>query len=211
MKKWTTRFTLSLRKVGTALHAACKEIPSDGFLHSMIQGILLAETSGVTPSEFVSVFGTSGATGAEGEKIGNSWLISDLTEAFCDQWPDDATALRDSRSRRTDSISAAMESYTLSEWEPIDEYYECEDEEEVDFAEWVFGEQNNREGQTSQAEYHTDHDETSVQELERQFGSWEDAETYLYELYSSASRTLDEARKLVNHVKQARGYSLSSE
>ena len=33
MTKWTTRFQLSLRKVGTALHAACKDIPADGFLH----------------------------------------------------------------------------------------------------------------------------------------------------------------------------------
>ena len=50
MKKWTTRFNLSLRKVGTALHAACSEIPANGFLHPMIQDILLAETSGLTPS-----------------------------------------------------------------------------------------------------------------------------------------------------------------
>ena len=50
MKKWTTRFTLSLKNVGAALHAACSEIPANGFLHPMIQGILLAETSGLTPS-----------------------------------------------------------------------------------------------------------------------------------------------------------------
>ena len=35
-----------------------------------------------------------------------------------------------------------MENYTLSEWEPIDEHYDYEDEEEVGFAEGVFGEQN---------------------------------------------------------------------
>ena len=91
----------------------------------MILGILRAETTG--------------KTGAEGEKIGNSWLISDR------RWSDDAIALRDSRSRRTDHISAALESYTLSEWEPIGEYYEHEEEEEVDFAEGVYGE-----GQTFQ-------------------------------------------------------------
>ena len=101
MKKWTTRFTLSLNKVGAALHAACSEIPANGFLHPMIQGILLAETSGLTPSEFASVLGTSGQTGAVGEKIGNSWLVTDLTAAFCDQWSDDAIASRDSRFRRT--------------------------------------------------------------------------------------------------------------
>ena len=115
MKKWTTRFNLSPRKVGAALHAACSDIPANGFLHPMIQGILLAETSGLTPSEFASVLGTSGRTGAEGEKIGNSWLAADLAAAFCDQWSDDAIALRDSRPRRTEQISAAVESQTLSQ------------------------------------------------------------------------------------------------
>jgi hypothetical protein len=129
MKKWTTRFSLSLRKVGAALHAACSEIPANGFLHPMIQGILLAETSGLTPSEFASVLGTSGKTGAEGEKIGNSWLAADLAAAFCDQWSDDAIALRDSRSRRTEHINATVESQTFGQWESIEEpadYFEEE-------------------------------------------------------------------------------------
>ena len=86
----------------------------------MIQGIILAETSGLTPSEFASVLGTSGTTGAEGEKIGNSWMLSDLIEAFCDQWSDDAVALRGSRPRRSDNSGAAMEEYAMSEWEPVD-------------------------------------------------------------------------------------------
>ena len=104
----------------------------------MIQGILLAGTSGLTPIEFASALGTSGRTGAEGEKIGNSWLAADLATACCDQRSDDAIALRDSRSRRTEQISAAVESQTLSLWEPIDEgYYEAP--AEVDFAEGVFG------------------------------------------------------------------------
>ena len=130
MKKWTTRFALSLKKVGAALHAACSEIPATGFLHPMIQGILLAETSGLTPSEFASVLGTSGETGAEGEKIGNSWLVSDLAPAFCDQWSDDAIALRDSRSRRTESVNATVESYSFGQHGPIDEYEEYYEEEE---------------------------------------------------------------------------------
>ena len=104
----------------------------------MVQEILLAETNGLTPSEFASVLGTSGKTGAEGEKIGNSWLASDLATVFCDQWSDDAIALRDSRSRRTDQISSVVGNYTLSEWETIDEYYE-DPEEEVDFAEGIYG------------------------------------------------------------------------
>ena len=132
MKKWTTRFSLSLRNVGAALNAACSEIPTTGFLHPIIQGILLAETSGLTPSEFASVLGTSGKTGAEGEKIGNSRIVTDLITAFCDQWSDDAIALRDSRSRRTEHVNATVESsgsggktlqpsLTFGQWEPIDE------------------------------------------------------------------------------------------
>ena len=66
MKKRTTRFNLSLRRIGPALHAACAEIPTETFLHPMIQGILLAETSGLTPSEFASALGTSGKTGDKG-------------------------------------------------------------------------------------------------------------------------------------------------
>ena len=34
----------------------------------------------------------------------------------------------------------------------------------------------------------------------------EEAETYVGEIYSAASRSFEEARKLVNQVKQARGY-----
>ncbi len=35
-----------------------------------------------------------------------------------------------------------MEEYALSEWEPVDEhYYEYDDEQEVDYAEGMFGEQ----------------------------------------------------------------------
>ena len=62
-----------------------------------------------------------------------------------------------------------------------------------------------QERQTSHAESHTDHDEAAAQELQRRFGSLEDAQTYVGEMYSSASRTFDEAWKLVNQVKQARG------
>ena len=51
-------------------------------LHENIRGILLAETSGLTSSEFASVSATSGTTGAEGESIANSWKFSHLADAF---------------------------------------------------------------------------------------------------------------------------------
>ena len=59
-------------KVGQALNAANSKISKD-FLHEDIQGILQAETSCLTSSEFVSVSATSGTTSTEGESIGNSW------------------------------------------------------------------------------------------------------------------------------------------
>ena len=65
MKKWTRRFGLAYNKVGTALNQANNEIKTD-FLHEMIRGILLAETSGLSPSEFAAVLATSGQTGHEG-------------------------------------------------------------------------------------------------------------------------------------------------
>ena len=86
----------------------------------MIQGILLAETSGLTPSEFASVLGTSGKTGDKGEKIGDSWLVEDLMTALCDQSSDDAIAARD-RSRRAQA-GAAFDSQVTSEWETGEEY-----------------------------------------------------------------------------------------
>ena len=75
------RFTLQHSKVGQALNASNTEISKD-FLHEHIQGILLAETSGLTSSEFAPVLATSGATSAEGESIGNSWKFSHRVEAF---------------------------------------------------------------------------------------------------------------------------------
>ena len=74
MKKWTTRFNIALRNVGAALHTACAEIPTDTFLHPMIQGILLAETSVLTPSEFASVLGTSGRPAPKEKRSGTHGL-----------------------------------------------------------------------------------------------------------------------------------------
>ena len=64
----TGHATLQNSKVGQALNASNAEINED-FLHENIRGILLAETSGLTSSEFASVLATSGTTGAEGESL----------------------------------------------------------------------------------------------------------------------------------------------
>ena len=71
MRHWTRRFTLQYSKVGQALNASNAEINKD-FRHENIRGILLAESFGLTSSEFASVLATSGTTSAEGESIGNS-------------------------------------------------------------------------------------------------------------------------------------------
>ena len=113
MRHWTRRFTLQYSKVGQALNASNSEISKD-FLHENIRGTLLAETSGLTSSEFASVLATSGTTGAEGKSIGNSWKFSHLVEAFCTQWSDAALAARDAKARKSEAV-AAVHNFDLSE------------------------------------------------------------------------------------------------
>ena len=78
----------------------------------------------------------------------------------------------------------------MSEWEPADEqYYEYDDEQEVDFAEGIFGEQHlcegnsslpvNSEGNSSQHERFADQNQASIHDIEHRFGSMEEAETYV--------------------------------
>ena len=114
MRHWTRRFTLQFSKVGQALNASNAEINKD-FLHEKIRGILLAETSGLTSSEFTSVLATSGTAGAEGESIGNSWKFSHLAEAFCAKWCDAAVAARDAKARKSEAVVAAVDNFDLSE------------------------------------------------------------------------------------------------
>ena len=84
MRHWTRRFTLQYTKVGQALNASNSEISND-LLHENIRGILLAETLGLTSSEFASLLATSGTTGAEGESIGNSWKSAHFADDFSTQ------------------------------------------------------------------------------------------------------------------------------
>ena len=94
------------------MNASIAEINKD-FLHENIRGILLAETSGLTSSEFASVLATSGTTGAEGESFGNSWMFSHLVEAFCTQWCDAALAARDAKARKSEAV-LAVDNFDLS-------------------------------------------------------------------------------------------------
>ena len=76
--------------------------------------VSLAETSGLTSSEFASVLATSGTTSAEGESIGNSWKFSHHVEAFCTQWSDAALAARDAKARKSEAVAAAVDNFDLS-------------------------------------------------------------------------------------------------
>ena len=88
---------------------------TNDFLHENIRGILLAETSRLTSSEFASVLATSGTTGAEGGSICNSWKFSHLVEAFCTQVVDGALAARDAQARKSDVVVAAVDNVDFSE------------------------------------------------------------------------------------------------
>ena len=114
MRQGTRRFTLQCSKVGQALNASNAEI-NKHFQHENIRGISLAETSGLTPSQFASVLATRGTTGAEGENIGNRWKFSHLVEAFCAQWCDAALAARDAKARKSEAVVAAVDNFDLSE------------------------------------------------------------------------------------------------
>ena len=143
MRHWTRRSTLQYLKVGQALNASNSEISKD-FLHENIRGILLAETSSLTSSEFASVSARSGTTGAEGESIGNSWTFSHPVEAFSKQWCDAALPARDAKARKSEAVVAAADNFDpsgLSEaasrfenaisWNDTDPHIvECEDDDD---------------------------------------------------------------------------------
>ena len=181
---------------------------------------MLADTSGLTSSEFASVLATSGTTGAEGESIGNSWKFSHLVEAFCRQWSDAALAARDAKARKSEAVVAAVDNFDLSElseaaarienaisWNDTDpQIIECEDdvddhsEEDVD---WYAGDCNDELDDTA----YTAGTPTDDPELLEQFdGNLEDADASASLVYASATRSFQEARELLARVKSARGY-----
>ena len=126
-------------------------IPTRIFCTKNIRGILKAETSGLTSSEFACVLATSGTTGAEGKCIGNSWKFSHLTEAFCTQWCDAALAARVAKARKSEAVVAAVDNFDLSElskaaarienaisWNDTDpQIVECEDDDDDHYEEDV--------------------------------------------------------------------------
>ena len=113
MRHWTRRFTLQYTKVGQALNTSTSEISRD-ILHETVRGILLAETSGLTSSEFASVLATSGNRGAKGESFGNSWIFSHFADVFSTQWGAATLTARDSKARKQEATVAAVDKFDLS-------------------------------------------------------------------------------------------------
>ena len=163
----------------------------------------LAETSGLTSSEFASVLATSGTTGAEGESIGNSVKFSHLVEAFCTQWCDAALAVRDAKARKSEAVAAAVDIFDLSElseaaarienaisWNDTDphivEYEDDDDDNYEEDVDWYAGDCDDELGDTA----YTAGTPTDDPELLEQFdGNLEDADASASQVYASASRT----------------------
>ena len=75
---------------------------------------MLAGTSGLPSSEFAPVLATSGTTSAEGESMGNSWKFAHLADAFSTQWSGAALRARDSKTRKSEAVVAAVDNFDLS-------------------------------------------------------------------------------------------------
>ena len=218
MRHWTRRFTLHYSKVGQAVNASNAEISRD-LLHENIRGILLAETSGLTSSDFVSVLATRGTTGAEGESMGNSWKFAHLVEAFITQWSDAALAARGAKARKSEAVAAAVDNFDLSglskaacrienaiSWndadQQIDEYEDDDGEYCEEDVDWYTGDCDDELDETA----YTVGTPTDDPELLELFdGNLEDADVSAFQVYASASRSFQEARELSSRVKSARG------
>ena len=183
---------------------------------------MLAETSGLTSSEFASVLARSGTTGAEGESTGNSWKFSHLVEVISTQRCDAALAARDAKARKSETVAAAVDNFDLSglseaasrienaiSWidadEQINEYEDDDDEYfEVD-VDWYTGDWDDELDDIA----YTLGTQTDDPEFLEQFdGNLEDTGASASQVYASASRSFQEAHEFLSRVKIARGYFL---
>ena len=197
MQKWTTRFQLHVGKTGRSLHASCTEISPTRFLHSILQGMMLLEGTGLTPQEQAAVLATSGKVGKLGAKIGNSYDIEDITSSLIAQWSEDDVVKRD-RAHRGRARADAMNAWNLDNLaaalpeteETGDEAYGAIEEEwpEDEFYEGEEGFEEVPEEETYAA------------------GEEEEQETEVVEAYASAARTFAEAKELLAKTRAARGY-----
>ena len=113
-------FEAFIKKTGKALHQADAEIGESTSLHHWIQGILLLESSNLSPAENAAVLTTSGATTKEGGSIGNSHLYVDLAASFIAQWDDEALMRRDKAPQKRSHHTAAAATTTWDLSSPVD-------------------------------------------------------------------------------------------
>ena len=143
MTRWTMRFKLQVAKTGEALHAAEPDIPADGYLHSKLLGVLLLEGTNLDPPEIASLLATSGKTGAQGARIGNSYDLADLCEALCTQWSEEELLRRDKsvRQSRRSAAAHAADVYDLQLMTEQMAQTNLEESSEADQAYWAQEEQ----------------------------------------------------------------------
>ncbi|CAK0855319.1 unnamed protein product [Prorocentrum cordatum] len=178
-KRWVSRFDIHLSKIGKALHAVCDEIPAQGFMHEFILGLILLDGTGLDPSEQAAVLATSGPKG-------NSYLYQDVKKAK------GAHAVFDD----ADELAAYAE-------EVYDEAYIDGFEEAADITESAMTAAEDL--MTAALGEEPRGDEEQGEDALAAAASTHETDEWT-ETAFAASRTFVEARKLINEVKNARGY-----
>ncbi|CAK0907413.1 unnamed protein product [Prorocentrum cordatum] len=200
-KRWVSRFDIHLSKIGKALHAVCDDIPAQGFMHEFILGLILLDGTGLDPSEQAAVLATSGPKG-------NSYLYQDVKKALAEQWSEEQLASRDEqkgyKARKgahavfDDADELAAYAEEVYDEAHIDGFEEAADITESamtaaeDLMTAALGEEPI--GDEEQGE-----DALAAAASTHETNEWT-------ETAFAASRTFVEARKLINEVKNARGY-----
>ena len=158
----------------------------------------MAETSGLTLSEFASVLAPSGTTGQDNQRFGNSWKFAHFADALSTQKCDAASAARDSEARKSEALVAAVENWTcLDSQKPrddvhhqIDEYGQDDDAYYEHDVEWHTGDARDELEEPA----YTVGLRTDDPELLEQFdGNLEDADASASRVYASASLSFQEA------------------
>ncbi|CAK0882620.1 unnamed protein product [Prorocentrum cordatum] len=206
-KKWVSRFDIHLSKIGKALHAVRNDIPATGFMHEFILGLILLDGTGLDPSEQAAALATSGPKG-------NSYMYQDVKKALAEQWSEEQLAARDKQKgyKSRKGVHAIFEDLeqigelTAYAEEIYDEAYQDGFGEATDLTETAMAAAEELVtatiGDPSIAEENLGQDESlaaAVLPGEERADEWT-------ETACAASRTFLEARKLINEVKNARGY-----
>ena len=208
MRSYVTRFEGRYVEAGNALKEACGDVDPEKFLHPLVRGILLMESSCLEVVEQNSVLATS-------SKAGNSWLFDDLKEALQLQWSDDMIIKRDktAKGRRAQANQLEAQAFELADlrdaldhidaepeaaWEESAVNYEQVDEEGEDYEEPPMDDDGE--------EYDEETAMAAASIVEQFGGDFDEAEAYAFGETSSAARTFQEARRLLSEVRGARGY-----